>query len=158
MFRRRARPMHMLLLHMLSHCCFASAFMSLARADFNGLCLKCQPNLGSFAACLASWSARSFPSMFACPGIHVILIWSCGFSSIAWSVVSRNSLMMACPDCFHGLWVPWMAAWLSAKMCQTVCSLLSCIVSTARFIAVSSAAYTLNLFLLPRYCAFLFSV
>src|SRR5205814_10709706 len=93
MFRLMAFAVHVLLFHVLDHCCFASAFICLMRADFSGLCLKRRPIVGSIAAFLASSSARSFPSIFAWPGIHVILIWSCGFSSIAWSVMSRSSLI-----------------------------------------------------------------
>ena len=40
----------------------------------------------SEVACLASWSARSFPGMSLCPGHHAIVRVLFGFFSSHWSI------------------------------------------------------------------------
>jgi len=59
MLRLRVCAVRVLLFHVLNHCCFASSFICLMRADFNGLCLKRWLAVGFIAAFLASSSARS---------------------------------------------------------------------------------------------------
>src|SRR5277367_5479284 len=116
MIRRSAFAVFVFSFHSLSHCFFAASLMALIRADFNGLWLYGRLVDGCVAAFFASSSARLFPSIFACPGIHIILMRRCGCLSLISSMQSRKSLMIACPDCRCGLFIAFMAAWLSLSM------------------------------------------
>ena len=108
MIRRKADAVVMFWFHDFRHCWFASSLMSLARADLSGLCLKSRPVVEFFAASLASWSARSFPSIPQWPGIHVIEICRCELILAVSSTLSKNSSMMDCPDC-RQYTTPWFA-------------------------------------------------
>src|SRR5947199_8874494 len=108
--RRSALAVLVFVFHCLFHWFRASALIFLMRADFKGSWLNGWLSVGSVAALFASVSARSLPSMFACPGIHMIAIWRCGCWATRLSTLSRISRMMAWPDCLHGLATAFMAA------------------------------------------------
>ena len=72
MMRRSAVAVLVLLLHIVCHCFLAVVLMYLTRDDFNGLYWWDWFNMGSIAAFFASVSARSFPLISVCPGIHII--------------------------------------------------------------------------------------
>src|SRR5437762_3486136 len=95
--------------HSLSHCFLTVFLMILIHTDFNGLWLNGRLVDGCIVAFFASASARSFPSISACPGIHIILMWRCGYLSLISSTQSRKSFMIACPDCQCGLFITFMA-------------------------------------------------
>src|SRR5947207_2283207 len=64
MLRLRAFAVRVLLFHVLDHCCFASAFIGLMRADFSGLCLKRRPIVGSVAAFFGFFICSFIPFYF----------------------------------------------------------------------------------------------
>src|SRR5271154_3763279 len=107
--RRSAFAVFVFSFHSLSHCFFAASLMALVCADFSGLWLYGWLVDGCSAAFFASSSARLFPSISTCPGIHIILIWRCGCWLLMSSTQLRNSLMIACPDCRCGLFIAFMA-------------------------------------------------
>src|SRR5205814_8771120 len=100
--RRSAFAFFVFSFHSLSHCFFAISLMVLIRADFIGLWLYDRLVGECIAAFFASTSTRSFPSIFACPGIDIILMRRCGYLLLMSSTQSRISLMIACPDCRCG--------------------------------------------------------
>ena len=95
--------------HSLSPCFLIASLMVLVRADFNGLWLYGRFVGGCIVAFFASASARSFPSISACPGIHIILMPRYGYLSLMSSTQWRKSLMIVCPDCRRGLFIAFMA-------------------------------------------------
>src|SRR5437667_303141 len=113
---RSAAAVLVFFLHIACHCSLAAALMYLARADFSGLYLCGWLSVGSVAAFFASMSARSFPSISACPGIHTISIRMCVYSFATSSMLSRISLMIVCLDCLCGWSIALTAAWLSEYM------------------------------------------
>src|SRR5271167_4900111 len=88
--RRSAFAVFVFSFHSLSHCFFAASLMALVRADFSGLWLYGWLVDGCSAAFFASSSARLFPSISTCPGIHIILIWRCGCWSLTEYVFGRG--------------------------------------------------------------------
>jgi hypothetical protein len=96
-----------------------------------------------FAAYFASLSAVSFRSTSIWPGTQIMLILVSGCSTLRASMLSRTEQMIDCPDCFCGLVVAVIAAWLLVYMLQVAYFLeLECTMSTANLMATSSAAYT----------------
>src|SRR5438046_2998185 len=64
------------------------------------------------AASFAALSASSLPSISMCPGIQVILMVM-PFSTESFSILVMALYSIVCPDCWSGLVVALMAAWLS---------------------------------------------
>ena len=135
--------------HSFSHWIFALSLMVLAVADLSGLCLYWRLSVGSVAALLTSRSALSFPSISQCLGTQVIVIRTYGRSRMTVSMLSSISLMIACPDCVRGLFIAFIAAWLSEYTRQLL-RFLSCSMFVASCSAASSPAYTLNCLSFPR--------
>src|SRR5437667_5617238 len=100
---RSVRAVLVFSVHSLCHLLSAVSLMALVRADFSGLKSTYLLNDGWSAAFFASVSAHSFPSISACPGIHIIMIRSQGRFAVVSSTQSRKSLINACPDCLQGL-------------------------------------------------------
>ncbi len=126
--------------HSFFHSLFALSLMTRFLADLSGLCLYGRFG-SSDAACFASRSALSFPSISQYPGIHVIVMRSCGRSRMAPSMLSRISLMIVCPDCLRGRKSALMAAWLSENIWHELGGLLTfSSIPSASCIAASSPA------------------
>ena len=95
--------------HGLCHCSFALVLICWVRHDFIRVCLNGLLAVGMVAACFASWSACSFPSMPLCPGIHVMFNW-CSALRVMRSRLSRIEVIMDCPDWRPGFWTELHAA------------------------------------------------
>src|SRR5437762_1800461 len=106
MMGRSAFAVSVFSFHSLSHCFLASSLMALVRVDSCGLWLNDWLVDGLVAAFFASPSACSFPSISACPAIHIIMTRRCGCFSMMSSTQSRKSLMVVCPDCLPGCLPP----------------------------------------------------
>ena len=90
------------------HSDLMSFWIAVQRADFR--CFEPGRGVVPHAACLASLSTLSFPSIPWCPGIHSMLSENCGFYLMIESVISSMHFMIAWPDWHLGFAVSLMAA------------------------------------------------
>ena len=136
-------------LHAACHCFLTAALIYLTHADFRGLYLYDWFSVESVAAFFASMSARSLPSIFACPNIHIISIYNY-VSFTTSSMLSKIFLIIVCPDYLRGWSITFISTWLFVYMRPIWHLLWFHIYLIARYIAVSSIIYTLNSTSLPR--------